>query len=456
MTGRILRIELRRSAAIWAVALSLPLAFTPAAVYEGMTVVVRQQRGEGLVFLVPLAMSLGAWQARRDRRSRTVELFATTARPQWQRLLHTAVVLGLGAVTGSLLVFAGLAIYAAAVGAYVPLDVFAPAVGTALYMAAAVWLGAAVGRALPWLLVPPLLIVAGFVATVWLVLVADLEGYGDARPPGMVLLNPLQVEGLRAFETLGSRAQLAQTLWAVALAAACLVLYVATRHFRLAAFVPVGIGLAVALPLLPSYADDAITLDHGALALVCTPDEPQVCARRVHPRVLGQLQTVGREALAILSAKLPQAPSTVVELAPEDPRHLPSPQQDPDVLFVDVGTDGTGRLGGGTDRDILWNLLMGAGTMFCPDGPQTAAAVDRAVAARMIAAAWLLEEAPTAAPADEWRWVAELPVTRPAYEALVALPPNEQRARVTELREAELACAPGDRLDLLTGPGRAS
>jgi hypothetical protein len=48
----------------------------------------------------------------------------------------------------------------------------------------------------------------------------------------------------------------------------------------------------------------------------------------------------------------------------------------------------------------------------------------------------------------------ELPptnVTRPAYEALLALPPDEQRARVAALREAELECSGRDRMQILIG-----
>ena len=43
-----------------------------------------------------------------------------------------------------------------------------------------------------------------------------------------------------------------------------------------------------------------------------------------------------------------------------------------------------------------------------------------------------------------------------ALAALRRLPPDEQRERVAALRDAELTCAPGDRLDLLTGPGSSS
>ena len=43
-------------------------------------------------------------------------------------------------------------------------------------------------------------------------------------------------------------------------------------------------------------------------------------------------------------------------------------------------------------------------------------------------------------------------LARQALDALRALPADEQRARVTALRDAERTCAEGDRLELLTGP----
>jgi hypothetical protein len=443
VTGRIPGVELRRSAAVWAAAVSLLLVFAWPRVVEGMSGAVGEQRSI-LANVVPLALGVGAWQARRDRRSRMPELLATTARPQWQRLLHTAAALGLGVVTGSLVVFAGLAVYAVAVGAYVPVVVVASAVVTALCLAAAMWLGLAVGRVVPWVLVPPLLVVGGSVAMVVLSIVTDTEGYPEGPPPGTVLLDPATSTGFDAFETLTARAQVAQASWVVALAAACLLLCVA-RHLRLAAFLPLGLGLAVAMALLPRSLHDAITLDRGALALVCTPDGRPVCARRMHPRVLDDLREPGRQALALLSAKLPQAPSRVVEAyyGNDSPVHL-KPRAD--TLYAEVSTDGTGRVDS-AERDILWTLLLGAGTLACPDAPQ--AAGPRYTAARLVAAAWLLEEDPPAPEDPDDPALPDTSVTGPAYDALLSLPADEQRARVAALRAAELACDQRDRLDIL-------
>jgi hypothetical protein len=445
VTARILAIEFRRSGVIWAVAITIPLAFAWPRVAEGLTAVMGEQRSN-LANLVPLALGLGAWQARRDRRSRMPELLATVARPEWQRLLHIATALGLAVTTGSLVVTAGLAIYGLVLGAYIPAVAIAPAVVTALCLATAVWLGLAVGRAVPWTLIPPLLLLGGSAAMVWLSIITDTEGYTNSSAPGTLLLNPASSIGFGAFETLTGRAQIAQASWVVALAAASLVVGV-TRQRRPAAVVPLGIGLTVAVLLLPSSLHDAVTLDRGALALVCTPDDRPVCARRLHPRVLDDLREPGRQALALLSAKLPQAPSRVVEAYyGADTRAALDPRAD--ILYAEISTDETGRVDA-TERDILWTLLMGAGTLACPEAQR--AGGPRYHAARLVAAAWLLEEQPPAPTDPDDPALASVSVTGPAYQALLSVPADEQRARVAALRETELVCAPGDRLDMLVG-----
>jgi hypothetical protein len=337
------------------------------------------------------------------------------------------------------------------VGSYVPVIVLLSAAVMALCLAAAVWLGLAVGRAAPWVPVPPLLVVAGLVAMFWVGFLTDTEGYIGRTPPGTLLLNPMSTTGFDAFETLTGRALLAQTSWVVALAAACLLLFMAPRGFRLAAILPLALGLATALTLLPSSLHDAITLDRGALALVCTPDEPRVCARRLHPRLLDDLREPGRRALAILSAKLPQAPTTVAEVYyGNDSPVVLEPRAD--ILYADVYPEVSGRVEE-TERDILWTLLMGAGTLSCPNIPPSD--FPRYNAARLVAAAWLLEEEPRPPADPNDPSLPDATVTRAAYEALLALPPDEQRARVAELREAELACDGRDRMDILVANGGA-
>jgi hypothetical protein len=453
MTARILGIELRRSVALWAALVSLPLALSYSEVGQGLSAVAAGLRHNLLEGFIPLLLGLGAWQARRERRSRTEELIATTPRPRWQRVLPTAAALAIGAVAGLSLLFAGLAAHASAVGAYVSAGSVPFTAVTALYLVVAVWFGLAIGRLLPWLLTPPMLVVAGFVAMAVVGLFLDDEGSG-VPSAGSVLLVPGSGD-IGVFAASSGRVIVAQALWAVALAAAGLLLYAASRYGRLAAIVPVAVGLVAVSPLLPRYAYEAQVLDRGAVALVCTPDAPRICVTRVHRLALDGMREPGREALAILSAKLPQAPTSVVELVQHPGTGGPSdPPAQADTIYT-VPMDDRGRIAVPA-RDVMWSLLLGAGTQPCgnaPPGPSRERS--RYDIARLVAAAWLLDEEPlppTHLP-DWWGWLPDQTLTLPAYEALRALPADEQRARVAALREAELACDQRDRLDILTGPG---
>lgn len=444
MTGRVVRLELRRSAAFWAGVISLPMVALAAGVTaQGMSVVLGDARQE-LALLIPLALGLGAWQARRDRRSRTTELLSTTARPGHERFLHTAAALGMGTLAGSLLVFAGLTTYGLIAGAYVPVHTVVTAVTTALYLVAAVWLGAAVGRALPSALTPPLLAVAGLVVLTALAIVTDPEGSPDGRYPALGLLVPASGGGFGTFDKLTGSAMTAQVTWAIGLAVAGLALYAATtRQHRLVGVAAAALGLAVAGTLLPQYLHQAVAVDRGSIALVCTQDEPEVCVRRVHAGTLDTLRDPGRAALEALAAKLPDPPVRVVETYLTGDPEAPPAEPDAETLpaeFVDAGPN------------LRWTLLLGAGTPFCGDAA-TETGIERYDATRIVTAAWLLDEPPLepSHPDDEWGWLPSTSVTHPAYDELRALPAAEQQARVAAYRTAELACEPGDRWDLLFG-----
>ena len=254
-------MELRRSAAFWAAALSLPTAYTAWDVdSQNLYDQVGAQR-LWLGLVIPLALGVGVWQGHRDHRSSTWELLATSARPAWERYLHTALAVGIGAAGGSLVVFAAQVSHAALLGASVTRLVFALAAVTAVYMAAAVWLGFAIGRALPRVPVP-------LVVVLWFVIMFPIGSVTDTTqdgrtPPGTVLLNPSTNVWLGDFDSLTAQVHLAEASWAIGLAVACLVLCVATGRWRLAALVPLGLGVAVALSLLPASLSDAFTV--GAL-----------------------------------------------------------------------------------------------------------------------------------------------------------------------------------------------
>jgi hypothetical protein len=253
------------------------------------------------------------------------------------------------------------------------------------------------------------------------------------------------------FAAVTAGAHLGQALWAVALAGAGLIVFATARlRTRAAAIVPVALGAAVALAVLPERYADAYHLDPGAAAPVCTPDMPQVCVMRAHQGALADLRGPGREALAILAAKLPDAPTRVVETTYMDP---PPPRADTVSIALQVSGDGREARSALGTPDIRWDLLGGAGTPWCDNAadPGTPGRRRHDIA-RFVAAAWLLDQEPPAPadPADPA--LLQRSETLPVYQALRELPAAEQRARVAELREAELACDGRDRLELLTGP----
>jgi hypothetical protein len=454
MTGRVLGIELRRSNARWMALLLLPAALILGAAGRGLTVLALDQR-QALFEVFPLAMGAAAWHARRERRSRMDELLATTARPRWQRVLPGAAALAIGALAAYLVSTVVNVVMVVAAGGY--LSAAAPpiiAVG-GLILLVGVSFGLAIGRWLPFVLIPPLLVV--YLAAA--VFFGDTEAYTEGpnasfEPPGWMLLwGDLQAVGTESdFAAVTAGAHLGQGLWAVALATAGLIAFTTARlRTRAAAVVSVALGVAVAVAVLPERYADAYYLDPGAAALVCTPDAPQVCVMRAHQAALADLRGPGQEALAILAAKLPDAPTKVVEITYMDP---PPPRADTVHIALQVSGDGRDIQSAlGTTPDIRWDLLLGAGTPGCANtsAPGTPGRRQYDIA-RFVAAAWLLDQEPPA-PADPGDpGLLPRSETLPVYQALRQLPAPEQRARVAELREAELACDGRDRLALLTGP----
>jgi hypothetical protein len=370
MTGRILGIELRRSNARWMALLLLPAALLFGQAGRGLTVVALDQR-QALFELFPLAMGVAAWHARRERRSRMDELLATTARPWWQRVLPGAAALAIGALAAYLLSTAVNVGMVVAAGGYLS-AVAVPIIAVGgLALLVAVSFGLALGRWLPFILIPPLLLVYLAAAAFF----GDTEAYTEGpdasfQPPGWMLLwGDLQVVGTEFdFAAVTAGTHLGQGLWAVALATAGLIVFASARlRSRAAAIVPVVLGAAVAVAVLPERYADAYYLDPGAAALVCTRDTPRVCVMRAHQAALADLRGPGREALAVLAAKLPDAPTRVVETTYMDP----APPR-ADTVSIALQVSGNGRevqSALGTTPDLRWDLLLGAGTPACANAP---------------------------------------------------------------------------------------
>jgi hypothetical protein len=451
--GRILRIELRRSNARWMALLLLPAAVTYGEAGRGLTVLALDQR-QSLVAAFPLAMGLAAWHARRERRSRMDELLATTARPRWQRMLPAAAAPAIGALTAYLVGIAvafGLVLAAGGYLSALAAPIFA--VG-ALGLLVPVALGLVLGRWLPFILVPPVVVIVFFLFLFF----GDTEAYTEGpdasgEPPGRLLLwIALQVAGT-PFDLAGvtARTHLGQVLWVVALVAAGLIVFAsASRRARATSILVVALGAAAALPVLPDRYADAYYLDPDATEPVCTADAPQVCVLRAHRRALTDLRQPARDALAILAAKLPNAPTSVVEIP--DPYGAPLPPARAESVYIVLWPGGDGR-DTRPAADITWTLLAGAGTTGCANAPAFGTPERRRYeTARIVAAAWLLDQEPPAPANPDNPALPRRDETLPAYQALRAWPPDEQRARVAALREAELTCPDTDRLDILIAP----
>jgi len=450
MDARILRIELRRSLALWAglliAAVGVFVLFASNPPYRSWLELAVFQR-DTMQLTWPLALAAGAWQGTRERRSRVAELLATTPRPRRRRVLPVAAAMAIAAVAAYLVMLAGASGHLWNSGVYLSPGTL-PIIATgALAMIAAVWLGQALGSLLPSPLTAPMLVVAGFA----LLAVLPPLLWDPDRRPGTVLLFP-QLQGPRGggylVQTFSARANLSQALWLAALAATGLALFAAARPAtRVAAVVvPILIGAAIAVPAMPRLVDSAWVTDRRAAEVICTRDDPAICIARSHSYALDYLRGPAHEALAALAAKLPSAPTRVLVETGDKPYQGRPPANT--ILLVAPDPTDYKR------EDLLWRMLDGAGVPACPnligelDKPN-----QRYIAARSVAAAWLLDRNPP--PASGRREQSAVAMERQALAALRALPALVQKARVTALRDAELTCARGDRLGLLTAPHTA-
>jgi hypothetical protein len=397
--------------------------------------------GSFLILLLPVAAAAGAWQGGRERRAQTEELVATVSRSSWRRTVPP-----LAAVV--IAVVATLALAVAVTGASTGPGNWQrqvwPAVAAVvdlLALAAAVSIGAGLGRIVRSNLTAPLLmclLALGFVL---------LYGRGSGRWPTMFnpSMKPPQDLGAVRAEFLQVRPVISagQAVWLTGLLLTGALLAAATTiRGRLIAVAPAAVGALLAVPFFvapggydagPYGRSVAYRPDAQAMTLYCAPGAPLVCGAAVHEQQVRRAAAPVREVLGALQ-RLPGAPTRAVA----DSQYLGRPVPD-DVLPLSAALLGQGKI----DRV---RTLAAAGLGRHPDcydaGPAIYDQIDQASA---LAGAWLLGLTST----ETYGHYESLDQQLRSFERL---PPDEQVHRMGLLRQALRQCRPGA-MKIITGAG---
>jgi hypothetical protein len=451
VNARVLRIELRRTIAPWAALVCLVVALGFLCIPSGpwsadllawnsQWILAASWTRYLLVFLWPIAIGAGVLQGMRDSRSGMSELMATMARPGLHRAAKLAFALGGLLALSYLVVFAVGAVQAVVNGGFFSFAWLPIVLVGALSMFAGAWIGLGIGRVLPHPLTAPAVVVPVF-AVVLLFQSVPVSEYAPLRSAPILagMLSPAFDTIVDPFFTTSGRIDLGQTIWLAGLAVTGLLLLAAgSTRAKVLAAVPLVVGFAVAVPVLPDWAGSN-GVDPVAIEQVC--DGP-VCVTRIHEAELARLAGPAKEALRLLGT-LPGAPVKVVELD-RKLRVDEVPPRAAGTVSADLLDDPL-RLsvdGGGLTRE----LLAGAGTPTCFGELGGPSAWDERTA-RTIAAAWFLGDLK---PLQFSGWVdrGEAGRVEQLWKTFRALPPGEQRTRIIALRQAGLTCQ-GNQLDIL-------
>ncbi|WP_405481175.1 hypothetical protein [Streptomyces sp. NBC_00009] len=425
------RAELLRGLAPWAgLALFLTLAWALIAKSAGWqgswsetTIALRMT---GVMLGSPLALAAGCWQGARERRRRTDELRASTARSPLAQFVTAALPLALWA----------LAVYAVTVGAallasapYASPGGLAP---TAFLSAGAVLVACAltghvVGARVPWRLTAPVLAVAAY-GTFGLSMsasgVAGLLGPIPGYAPEFELLawwHPLLTAG-----------------WFLALAAAAVLAHAARRRWTAL------IALAVAVPtalVLAGTGDTMAHRDPRARHQVCTTTTtPQVCVNATRAALLPEVT----KALSGLTGRLKgvgNLPTRFEDL----PRRTHADEAELPMLTPYGWTVVRGKI---ADHDqYAWEAMVQMVEADCanPESPARIGMVDRAVV-RYLAPTDLQDsmrahDLESARTADNQAELRHLAAEQKAYDHLRTMSTADRRAWLTRYFAPTDRCA---------------
>ncbi|MEV7865173.1 hypothetical protein AB0P17_03495 [Streptomyces sp. NPDC088124] len=458
MNGRVLRIELRRSAALWAG------AFVAAGGFTLLWLLDDRWRGESapgtwqwtpmamltrtaLYYIWPVVVGLGALQGLRDARSRTTELLTTTPRPAWSRAMLPA---GATAITlvsafGLLTLWGGVQLFAGATS-YTHLGWLPISLVGVLALVAGALFGMGAARLLPSVLTPPVLVVACLAGIILTQQNTDGTVPSGNVPNRLSLLSPAIPQPREMLLTLAGQVHLGQALWLLGLLATGFALLVAVgRRARMLALAPVLAGAVLAVTVLPAESRDAYVVDTAAAALVC--DGP-VCVTRAHAARLDEMGPRGKEALRVLRRALG-------DKAPDSVREETALRGSGDKRQLSAGTvlvDFDDTLLAGRGGAELTRYLVAQGLAPNCRG-RTAWEGGGDAVLESIVAGWALGDRtlqPLEEKSDDKYSREEWKEGEAAWDSLSAAEPAEQRARIAAVHESSLACG-YDGIEVLTG-----
>ena len=448
MTG--LRIEMRRSTALWAGLLvlvsgtgMLALVMTSSVQWSGNSTSAVLAFRLPLAYVWALVVGLAVFQGMRDSRARVTELFATTSRPGWVRLGTLASVVAGAVAVATAVLCAGLVAKVALGGGFVSIG-FVPLMTTVvLALASSVLLGLAIGRLLPHPLTVPVALVATFMLATTAGRALEGRSAGD-EISRLALLTPVLDVPSSDLITTSTSVDLGQIAWFTGLGVTAFLLLAARNHLaRFAALVPAGLALALALSVMPAQYSEVLVSDSIASKLVC---DGEVCVSQAHENSLPAVAAAGRAALAKL-AVLPDAPKEVREDT-SAMAHLTAPQRDQRIVYVP--SQGHPRPLTLTEDQLRLELLAGAGVAGCtaPHSFNTTEGVVRYVTAGYFNG----ELAQLASEPLMWNNDRLRGEIDQAWQQFRGGSAQEQLDRVAQIRRMLLTCQDSERvLDVLKG-----